>query len=108
MGDAALLERLQALINAPSGGEGAPTLDFLEHTLTDGYAQALVLEAERARVAKSIGALAVSDAASAEAITQELSLLAQRLTRAEAELHNLRQTLRALRHRATTLRSAPA
>ena len=108
VGHHALLQRLQALLDAPPGGEDTPSLAHLENSLTDGYAWALALEAERARVAKSIGALAAGQAADAEKTTRELSLLSQRLVHADSELANLRGTLVELRHRATALRSAPA
>jgi hypothetical protein len=103
-----LLERLQALVDAPPRGAGAPALAFLEDSLTDGYARALALEAERARVAKSIGALVSVDGTDAEAKTRELSSLSRRLAGAETELASLRGTLKELRDRAMALRSAPA
>jgi chromosome segregation ATPase len=108
MGDPALMERLQALLESPAGGQGAPSLAHLETSLTDGYARALALEAERARVAKSIGVLAADDAGDAEARTRELSSLSRRLAGADRELENLRRTLQQLRSRATALRSARA
>jgi hypothetical protein len=106
MGEPALLERLQALVEAPPRGDGSPSLDFLENTLTDGYARALALEAERARVARSIGKLAAVEGDDAEEKTRELSSLSQRLARAETELATLRNTLTKLRSRATALRAA--
>ena len=105
MGEPALLERLQALVEAPPGGDSAPSLAFLEDSLTDGYAQALALEAERARVAKSIGRLAAADGDDAEQKTRELSSLSQRLARAETELATLRGTLTQLRVRAMAVRA---
>ena len=39
--------QIEELLSAPASGAGAPTLARLEDTLTEGYAQALALEAER-------------------------------------------------------------
>jgi chromosome segregation ATPase len=108
MADRVLDRRLRALLDAPLYGEGAPTLEHLEVTLTDGYACALALEAERTRLTRRIGELAADAGANAEAKSHELSRLSQRLAKAEGELARLRGTLRDLRHRATALRSAAA
>lgn len=105
MGDL-LLPRLKALLDAPPEGEGAPSLSYLENSLTDGYARALALEAERARVARHIGELAARQGDDAEEKTRELSALSERLAGADSELVRLRNTLRALSRRATALRSA--
>lgn len=85
-----MLQRIEALLDAPAGGEAAPTLASLEATLTEGYAQALALEAERSRV------------------TGELVTLATRLTQADAELGNLRALLDRLQARTRTLRRRQA
>src|SRR5919109_4138432 len=53
-----LLKRVQALLELPTAGPDAPTLMHMERTLTDGYAWALALEAERARLARRLGDLA--------------------------------------------------
>ena len=106
MGDPRLLSRLQALLDAPPEGETAPSLAHLEDSLTDGYALALALEAERARVARHIGELAARAGDDAEEKTRELTSLSHRLAGAESELASLRPTLTALRRRATALRTA--
>src|SRR6185437_3695079 len=49
---------IRSLLEAPSSGEEAPTLDHIEHTLTAGYARALALEAERWRVERRIADVA--------------------------------------------------
>jgi hypothetical protein len=105
MGDVLLL-RLKALLDAPPEGEGAPSLAYLEDVLTDGYACALALEAERARVARHIGELAARHGDDAVEKTRELQALSERLTGADSELARLRDTLRALSRRTTALRSA--
>ena len=60
----------------------------MEETLTEGYAQALALEAERSRV------------------TDELVNLANRLTSADVELGTLRALLDRLQARTRALRRA--
>lgn len=105
MGDL-FLPRLEALLDAPPEGEGAPSLAYLENRLTDGYARALALEAERVRVARHIGELAARQGDDAVQKTRELNVLSERLAGADSELDKLRNTLRALSRRATALRSA--
>jgi len=41
---------IRSLLEAPSSGDDAPSLDHIEHMLTEGYARALALEADRWRV----------------------------------------------------------
>lgn len=83
-----MLQRIEALLDAPVSGEEAPSLASLEATLTEGYAEALALEAERSRV------------------TDELVTLASRLTKAEVELGKLRSLLDKLQARTRALRRA--
>lgn len=83
-----MLQRIEALLDAPASGEAAPSLANLEETLTEGYAEALALEAERSRV------------------TGELVSLATRLTHAEDQLGKLRVQLDRLQARARALRRA--
>lgn len=106
MGDPVLLARLRALLDAPPEGAEAPSLAHIEDSLTDGYALALSLEAERARVARNIGELAARQGDDAVEKTRQLTSLSQRLAGAESELASLRPTLTALRRRVTALRTA--
>ena len=46
-----LLDRISALL-----GDSTGDLDTIEHTLTDGYARALALEAERWRLERRVAA----------------------------------------------------
>ena len=82
------MQRIEALLAAPASGEAAPSLANMEETLTEGYAQALALEAERSRV------------------TDELVNLANRLTSADVELGALRALLDRLQARTRALRRA--
>ena len=53
-----LLEQIDELLTEPVQTEGPATLDRLERTLTDGYAYALALEAERYRLERRMSELA--------------------------------------------------
>lgn len=83
--------------------DAEPTLADLEETLTQGYAEALALEAERLRIERRLGEIARNSAGDEVA---ELRLLGSRLTRADGELVRLRTMLSALRDRARVLRAA--
>lgn len=92
-----MLQQIEELLRAE-----APSLDSLESTLTEGYAQALALEAERWRLERRLGEVAregVRDSG------EELSSLGRRLTVADDELARLRSLLGTLHERARTARS---
>lgn len=99
---AALFDRIDALLDAAPGSPARDSLARIESTLTDGYAQALVLEGERWRIERKIGELARTIRDVEEA--RELHRLAERLTSAEEELVRLRGMLVTLRDRAETVR----
>ena len=101
-----LRDKIADLLRMPENGAGAPSLDAIETTLTDGYAEALALEAERWRLERRLGEVA-RDAGevSAHNVAEELSELSERLETADGELAGLRSLLRNLQARR---RSAPA
>lgn len=74
-----LQEELAELLTLPEDGAAAPSLATLELRLTDGYAQALALEAERLRIERRLGEV-------------------------DRELARLRPLLRSLQNRARALR----
>lgn len=76
----------------------------MEHTLTDGYALALALEAERLRMARRMAELARTVEHPEE--TGELRRIATRLIGAETELSELRGLLADLRRYAEARRAA--
>jgi hypothetical protein len=80
----------------------APSLDHLESMLTDGYAQALALEAERWRLERRLGEVAREGG---DGIGDELSSIGRRLSLADDELSKLRALLRSLHERARTVRA---
>ena len=83
--------------------DDAPSLASLEHTLTEGYARALALEAERLRIEKRVVEV-VKDAGAEQAA--ELKQLGTRLTSADGEIEKLRASLGRLADRARKLRAA--
>jgi hypothetical protein len=92
-----LLDEIAELLRMPEEGAGAPSLDAIETKLTDGYAEALVLEAERTRIERRLGEV-VKDAreVSAHSVAAELADLSRRLETADGELARLRTLLRNL------------
>jgi ABC-type phosphate transport system auxiliary subunit len=94
-----LCSELDALIEGPPATD-ADTRARVERTLTDGYAGALSLEAERLRLERRIGEVAsqVRDG-NKERKADELADLSSRLNRASGELMQLRKLLVAARSR---------
>ncbi|HKD95100.1 MAG TPA: hypothetical protein VKB43_10385 [Gaiellaceae bacterium] len=92
-----LRDEIAELLRMPENGAGAPSLDTIESTLTDGYAAKLELEAERSRIERRLGEV-VRDAgeASANSTAAELADLSKRLETADGELARLRSLLRNL------------
>ena len=76
----------------------------MEDTLTDGYARALQLEAERLRLERRIGELARSVDSPEEA--DELKVLAGRLRDVDVELEGLRNRLGLLQKHLAAVRAA--
>jgi ABC-type phosphate transport system auxiliary subunit len=100
-----LRDEIADLLRMPENGAGAPSLDTIETTLTDGYAEALALEAERWRLERRLGEVA-RDAGdvSAHSVAAELTELSERLETAAGELKRLRSLLRNLQARRRALR----
>jgi len=96
-------DEIAKLLRMPENGAGAPSLDAIESTLTDGYAEALALEAERSRIERRLGEVArdADDAAD----VREFARLSDRLETADGELARLRSLLRNLQVRRRLARS---
>jgi ABC-type phosphate transport system auxiliary subunit len=103
----ALFEQIDELLAEPHS-EGEPaTLARLERTLTDGYAYALELEAERWRLEQRLSELAGGlHKGDQDGKSQELAQISRRLASNETALDGLRSTLARLRHHATAVRGA--
>src|SRR5262249_45275480 len=89
-----LLEEISALLSV---GEAEHDLVRLERTLTDGYARALALEAERRRLQKQIGALTATVSDGDAASRRRLAALVRQVKRQEGDLGALRAQLGRLR-----------
>jgi ABC-type phosphate transport system auxiliary subunit len=102
-----LRDEIAELLRLPENGDGAPTLAAIESTLTDGYAAALELEAERWRIEQRLGEVA-RDAGevAAHSVAAELAELSERLETTDGELTRLRALLRKLQARARIVRGA--
>jgi hypothetical protein len=96
-----LFERIRALLDEPQSDS---RLDESEHTLTDGYARALVLEAERTRLEREIADLArgIDDPVR----IGELRDLSEQRARVDGDLARLRALLELLRRRLSERRAA--
>jgi hypothetical protein len=99
-----LRDEIAELLRMPEGGVGAPSLDIIESTLTDGYAEALSLEAERTRIERRLGEVA-RDVGGEENL-REFARLAESLEAADGQLESLRSLLRNLQARRRLARSS--
>jgi hypothetical protein len=97
-----LIDRIEALVEQPTEGPSEVLLEAMEHTLTDGYAQALAIEGERLRIEREIAAQLA--AAAREDGTAHLVALAERLAEQERALKDLRELLDELRVRRESVR----
>jgi hypothetical protein len=101
----ALLADIERLLRRARGGDDP---EQLARTLTDGYARALSLEAERSRLQRRIGHVtATLDRADSAAAAVELSTLAERMREHDARLSLLRGKLERLRARHSLAVRAP-
>ena len=95
-----LQDEIVDLLRLPENGAGAPTLHAIDSTLTDGYAAALELEAERWRLERRLGEVARdADEIPAQGVATELARLSERIETADGELTRLRSLLRTLQAR---------
>jgi chromosome segregation ATPase len=95
-----LLQQISALISAP-----ARDLDTIEHTLTDGYAHALMLEAEKWRLEKRITEVAQTlQRGDTDKKVREIATLAEQVEDSVGDLTTLRSRLAELRRHADDVR----
>jgi hypothetical protein len=99
-----LLETITELLNAPTRD-----LDAIERTLTDGYAHALSLEAEKWRLEKRIKEVAQTlPGGDTAKKAREIATLAERVEGNVGDLRALRSLLAELRRHADAVRIAAA
>ena len=91
-----LLAQIAALL---ADVEGRDDPVALERTLTDGYARALALEAERWRLKQRIAKLTAAVAGGEPASREELPAVVRQLKRQEGEIGSLRMELTRLQQR---------
>ena len=98
-----LLDRISTLL-----GDSTRDLDQIERTLTDGYACALSLEAERLRLEGRVTGISqgIEDGDLADNV-RELADVAKRLERNRGDLTKLRDLLSELRRYAADVRVRP-
>src|SRR3954447_1644173 len=101
---ASLVDRIRLLLEQDAADPSVPILTEMEHTLTDGYAEALRLEGERLRIERRIGELA--HALDGERQADELRDLARNLRTTDDDLTHLRATLQTLQRRVEAARAA--
>jgi hypothetical protein len=95
-----LLDDIKALIEAPIDGRRADVRARVERLLTDGYAQALVLEGERLQLERQIGVVTAKlGAGGGNGLAGELSDLSDQLSLTDRTLAELRSLLASLRDR---------
>jgi len=101
-----MFERIQELLSAPVLGVDAPSLARIEDTLTDGYARALALEAERLRIERRLAELArMVNGDDPAGSAGELAALSEQLGCTDGELSRLRGVLGVLRDRVRAARA---
>lgn len=98
-----LCDEIRTLLEHPASAPDL-SLERLEDTLTEGYARALALDAERLRIEREIGALG-ADVNRGERPGNEIETLAVRLSHASGRLEGLRSLLASLRQRADAVRT---
>ena len=104
-----LIDDILELLATPRPAAPKPFLDRVDATLTDGYAHALQLEAERTRIERRIAeAVAALGEVATHRHEPELVELSERLMSANAEIASLRTLLTSLRDRRSELRSVAA
>jgi hypothetical protein len=103
---AKLLEQIDAVLAQTSPSANAD-VTRIENTLTDGYARALQLEAERWRLERKIAEVArLIGSGDTERRAAELSRLSQLLSSTDGDLGVLRSRLADLRQHAEAVRAA--
>ena len=99
-----VIDDIRKILAAPDPAAPQPFLDHLDATLTDGYAQALQLEAERSRMERRMADLAAADVLGHR--SDELAGLAERVTALNERIRALRALLDTLRVRRAEIRAS--
>lgn len=88
--NSSLLSEIHSLLDAPAG-EDPPDRDVVEHTLTNGYAEALRLESVRLRIENRLRSVVRGESREElDELTVELALVDQELTHLRGLLSTLK------------------
>ena len=102
---AVLCDEIRTLVDDPAEPPEA-SLEHLEDRLTEGYARALALEAERLQLERRIGELGAAVRRGSDESGDEIADLAARISHTSGRLAALRALLADLRRRADAVRTA--
>ncbi|MGH2921709.1 MAG: hypothetical protein ACRDKU_06565 [Gaiellaceae bacterium] len=94
-----VIERIRTLLEALNKGNGTPSRERIESTLTEGYAEALALDGERLRLERKIDDVTAHLASGGRSRLEELQRVMARLESTEQDLADLRELLSSLRNR---------
>jgi hypothetical protein len=95
-----VIRRIRALLAALNEGNGAPSRERIEETLTEGYAAALALDGERLRLERRMDEVTAHVAQGNSARVKDMQQVLERLEETERDLADLRELLTRLRVRA--------
>jgi hypothetical protein len=102
-----VIDQIRKLLAIRNLSEPTSFLELVDSTLTEGYAHALQLEAERWRIERRIAELvAALPSETSELRAPELAELSDRLASANESIASLRALLDSLRERRSELRNA--
>jgi hypothetical protein len=95
-----VIRRIRSLLAVLNEGNGTPSRERIEATLTEGYAAALALDGERLRLERKIDEVTAHVAQGRNSGVKELQRVMTRLEATEQDLADLRDLLARLRTRA--------
>lgn len=95
-----VIRRVRALLATLNEGNGVPSRERIEATLTEGYAAALALDGERLRLERRMDEVTAHVAHGRGERVREMQRVMARLEETEQDLADLRELLTRLRTRA--------
>ena len=95
-----VIQRVRALLGALDEGNGVPSRERIEATLTEGYAAALTLDGERLRLERRMDEVTAHVAHGRGGRVKEMQSVLEELEATEKNLAELRDLLATLRDRA--------
>jgi hypothetical protein len=95
-----VIQRIRALLVTLNEGNGVPSRERVEATLTEGYAAALALDGERLRLERRMDQVTAHVAHGGGGRVKEMQKVLEQLEATEQDLAELRDLLTRLRTRA--------